>query len=156
MKNTHYYTENIQPDEDVIFVFGSNPEGRHGAGSAKVAHDVFGAQYGVGEGLTGNSYAIPTKDLRIKENKGYRSIPSEKIVESIEKMYTTARSMPEKRFMVAYRNLPGQYSLNGYYGKEMMEMFASAAPIPQNVVFSKEWFDNYDFEPLYDKQEANQ
>ena len=32
-----YYTGNIYPSEDTIFVFGSNPEGIHGAGSAKVA-----------------------------------------------------------------------------------------------------------------------
>lgn len=56
----------ITPDANTIFVFGSNPEGRHGAGAAKTAREKFGAQYGQGEGLQGNSYAIPTKDLRSK------------------------------------------------------------------------------------------
>jgi hypothetical protein len=41
----------IEPDENTIFVFGSNPEGRHGSGAAKVAKDKFGAVYGQGEGL---------------------------------------------------------------------------------------------------------
>ena len=60
------YTGNITPDANTIFVFGSNPEGRHGAGAAKIAREQFGAKYGVGEGLTGNAYALPTKDLRSK------------------------------------------------------------------------------------------
>lgn len=60
------YKGNIVPSEDTIFVFGSNPEGRHGAGAAKTAVDSFGAIYGQGEGLQGNSYALPTKDLRSK------------------------------------------------------------------------------------------
>ena len=43
------------------FVFGSNIKGIHGAGSAKWAHTYHGAIMGVGEGITGSSYAIPTK-----------------------------------------------------------------------------------------------
>lgn len=43
-----------------IFVFGSNRKGIHGAGAAYVAHHEYGAQYGVGEGPTGQSYALPT------------------------------------------------------------------------------------------------
>ena len=56
--NMRYYSGNIEPDENTIFVFGSNPEGRHGAGSAKVAKEKFGAVYGIGEGLQGNSFHI--------------------------------------------------------------------------------------------------
>lgn len=134
------YEGNITPDEDTIFVFGSNPEGRHGAGAAKVAREVFGAKYGVGEGLTGNSYALPTKDLRVKENRGLRSIPRETIVESIQKLYETARRIPNKKFKVAYRNT-NTASLNGYTGLEMIDMFKDAGPIPSNIIFSKEWID---------------
>lgn len=43
-----------------IFVFGSNLAGRHGGGAARIALNRFGAIYGHGEGLQGNSYAIPT------------------------------------------------------------------------------------------------
>lgn len=57
------YTGNITPDANTIFVFGSNPEGRHGAGAAKIAREQFGAIYGQGEGLQGNAYAIPTKRI---------------------------------------------------------------------------------------------
>lgn len=59
-----FYTGNIVPEKDTIFVFGSNPEGRHGAGSARVAVQQFGAKYGIGEGLQGNAYALPTTELR--------------------------------------------------------------------------------------------
>lgn len=59
----HFYSGNVTPEDNVIFVFGSNTEGRHGAGAAKVAKDDFGAIYGQAEGLQGNAYAIITKDL---------------------------------------------------------------------------------------------
>lgn len=49
-----------------IFVFGSNLAGRHGAGAALHAKQQYGAVYGVGEGRTGDAYAIPTKGLRFE------------------------------------------------------------------------------------------
>lgn len=52
--------------DKTIFVFGSNLAGRHGAGAAKFALEHHGAIYGIGIGLQGNSYAIPTKDHSIK------------------------------------------------------------------------------------------
>jgi len=46
--------------ENGVFVFGSNAEGQHGAGAALLACERFGAVTGEGEGLQGQSYAIPT------------------------------------------------------------------------------------------------
>lgn len=138
------YTGNITPDANTIFVFGSNPEGRHGAGAAKVAREQFGAIYGQGEGLQGNAYALPTKDLRVKKNNSLRSISSEQIIESIKKLYETARQNPDKQFKVAYRNTD-KASLNGYTGLEMIDMFLKAGSIPANIVFSKEWVDTGKF-----------
>ena len=135
-----YYTGNIVPDRDTVFVFGSNPEGRHGAGAAKVARLQFGAIYGIGEGLQGRSYALPTKDLRVTANNGYRSISQERITQSIRRLYSTARQHPDRKFMVAYRNTE-QRSLNGYTGLEMIRMFLDAGPIPENIYVSKEWHD---------------
>ena len=134
------YTGNITPNADTIFVFGSNPEGRHGAGAAKVAREQFDAIYGQGEGLQGNAYALPTKDLRVKKNNSLRSISSEQIIESIKKLYETARQNPDKQFKVAYRNTD-KASFNGYTGLEMIDMFLKAGSIPANIVFSKEWVD---------------
>lgn len=44
-----------------IFVFGSNEQGIHGAGSAKYAYEQRGAIWGQGSGMQGQSYGIPTK-----------------------------------------------------------------------------------------------
>lgn len=52
--------------ENQIFVFGSSARGRHGKGAALTARERFGAINGQGEGLQGRSYAIPTKDGRMK------------------------------------------------------------------------------------------
>jgi hypothetical protein len=138
------YTGNITTDANTIFVFGSNPEGRHGAGAAKIAREQFGAIYGQGEGLQGNAYALPTKDLRVTKNNGLRSISETQIIENIKKLYETARQNPNKQFKVAYRNTD-KASLNGYTGLEMIDMFLKAGPIPSNIVFSKEWVDTGKF-----------
>jgi hypothetical protein len=56
----------ISPDfinylkENEIFVFGSNLEGMHGGGAARAAYNKFGAIWGQGVGLQGQSYGIPT------------------------------------------------------------------------------------------------
>lgn len=141
--NKGLYTEwTAQPvatkERSQIFVFGSNPEGRHGAGAAKVAVEQHGAKYGQGEGLQGNAYALPTKDLRVKENNGYQSIKPPAIIESIKKLYKTAQEHPDKDFNISYNNTDKK-SLNGYTGFEMIDMFNSAGDAPKNINFSKEW-----------------
>lgn len=138
-----YYSGNIYPSKDTIFVFGSNPEGRHGAGSAKVALQQFDAIYGQGEGLQGSSYALPTTDLRT-----YSLMSKEQIIRNIKKMFKVAESMPDKLFKIAYRNQPNERTLCGYTGEELMNMFKAASPYPDNVVFSKEWFDNGIYEKV--------
>ncbi len=50
----------LQPGQ--IFVFGSNTLGMHAGGAARFAVDRFGAIWGQGEGLQGQSYAIPTME----------------------------------------------------------------------------------------------
>ncbi|HBX44559.1 hypothetical protein [Limibacterium fermenti] len=47
-------------NDNEIFVFGSNLEGYHGGGAAKMAYERFGAIWGQGCGLQGQSYGIPT------------------------------------------------------------------------------------------------
>ena len=55
--------ERIQKlDPGDIFVFGSNLNGNHIGGAARIAYEQFGAEWGVGEGLTGQTYALPTLD----------------------------------------------------------------------------------------------
>ena len=50
--------ESLEPHQ--VFVFGSNASGQHGAGAARTAHERFGAVWGEGHGLHGQSYAIDT------------------------------------------------------------------------------------------------
>ena len=132
----NHYTGNITPGKDIIFVFGSNPEGKHGAGSAKVALQKFGAKNGKGDGLHGQSYALITTEMR----KGWPRITLEQITDNVRRMYEVARKMPDKRFMVAYRNQPDQRTLCGYTGAQMMKCFLSAGDIPDNIWFSEEWY----------------
>lgn len=54
-----------------IFVFGSNIEGFHNGGAAQKAYRDFGAIWGQGVGLQGNSYAIPTMQGGIETIKPY-------------------------------------------------------------------------------------
>lgn len=58
-------------EKDEIFVFGSNLAGKHFGGAAKAAHNKFGAQWGVGVGLTGQAYAIPTMQGGVETIKPY-------------------------------------------------------------------------------------
>ena len=48
--------------DNEIFVFGSNIRGMHGGGAARIANMKFGAEWGVGEGITGKCYALPTME----------------------------------------------------------------------------------------------
>ena len=59
----------LKPGE--IFVFGSNLQGAHGGGAARVALERFGAVWGQGVGLQGQSYAIPTMHGGIDAIKPY-------------------------------------------------------------------------------------
>ncbi|MBW4564935.1 MAG: hypothetical protein KME32_28275 [Mojavia pulchra JT2-VF2] len=67
MSNNHPYK--IIPDritklaKGQIFVFGSNTEGRHGAGSALFARQYCNTECGNPQGRQGQSWAIATKGL---------------------------------------------------------------------------------------------
>lgn len=76
----------------MIFVFGSNLAGRHGKGAAKFAVENHGAIYGQGEGLQGNSYALPTKDEDLKP------LHLKGIERSIATFLFFARDNPEMSF----------------------------------------------------------
>ena len=69
--------ERITPDivtelaSDEVFVFGSNLQGNHLGGAACIAYEKFGAVWGEGVGLQGQSYAIPTMHGPLSEIKPY-------------------------------------------------------------------------------------
>ncbi|MBD5317109.1 MAG: hypothetical protein HDS11_05530 [Bacteroides sp.] len=69
MKYTPELITTLEPDD--IFVFGSNLAGHHCGGAARTAMSRFGAQWGCGEGLQGQSYAIPTMQGGVETIKPY-------------------------------------------------------------------------------------
>ena len=123
-----------------IFVFGSNPEGRHGMGAAKAAMK-FGAQYGKGRGRKGNTYALPTKNLRAGYHElcsgitypkaGKRSITLQQIRNNISELYQDAKANPELKYFVVYQK--NSNNLNGYSPNEIIKQFHSM-PIPNNIL----------------------
>ena len=156
MNNREYWQGNIIKSltDNEIFVFGSNPEGIHGAGGAKAAV-TFGARFGNGRGLQGSSYALVTKNLNagftekstgITYNKdGYCSVSEEQIRTNIDELYECAKQNPEKKFLITFQyetwpNGSPKKSLNGYTSEEMFQMFVRPN-IPSNIVFHDSYQD---------------
>ena len=116
-------------DDNMIFVFGSNKSGIHGAGAALYAIVRHGAVSGIGEGLQGTSYALPTKGY------GITDMTLNEIAVSILNFIKCATDNPELVFKVT----PVGTGLAGHSKKDIARLFM-AHTIPFNVVFSKEWF----------------
>lgn len=109
-----------------IFVFGSNLAGRHGKGAALYARQHHGAQYGKGEGIQGNSYAIPTKD------RALNTLPLATIALYVQGFIEFARRSPG----MTYRLTPIGCGLAGYSPAEIAPMFKDA---PHNVIIPLEF-----------------
>lgn len=126
--------------ENRVFVFGSNMQGRHGKGAAKFALDTFGAIYGIASGFQGKSYAIITKNLRIKHHP---SVTRDSIVSQIKSLYNYAHQNPCHDFYIAYSG--NGINLNGYTSSDMASMFSQASQkagyIPENVIFEEVFSD---------------
>lgn len=124
----------LQPNQ--IFVFGSNIGSSkggtptHGAGSAKIAKEKFGAIQGQSRGIQGQSYAIVTKKYYDVE----KSSTPEEIIQEVKGLYEYATANPTKEFLVSDYS---ESNLNGYNGQEMADMFTAAGPIPSNIVFNE-------------------
>lgn len=72
MYNRKFTPERIERlAENEIFVFGSNLAGAHGGGAARLAYNEFGAVWGQGVGMQGQSYAIPTMHGGVEAIKPY-------------------------------------------------------------------------------------
>ena len=80
----------------LTFVFGSNRSGCHGAGAALHAKRYFGAQYGVGEGLTGQAYALPTKSSPGAGD----TLPLTEVLARIEAFKQVAQETPDRLYQV--------------------------------------------------------
>lgn len=127
MKSFKFHLDGLTPENDEIFVFGSNLAGRHGAGAAWVAHKEYGAVYGQGIGAYGQSYAIPTKD------KSIRTLPS-KSVESYILSFCDYTHMNDHLDFFVTRVGCG---LAGFKDEEIAPLFKSANE--KNCNFPNEW-----------------
>lgn len=110
----------------MIFVFGSNLAGRHGAGAALFALKNSGAIYGQGVGRQGDSYAIPTKDADLK------SLPLDVIKKHVTQFLIYAREHDALTFNVSRVGC----GLAGYKDWEIAPMFKKAPP---NCVLPEGW-----------------
>lgn len=109
-----------------IFVFGSNLSGYHGAGAAKRAYMYHGAIWNAGEGLMGDSYALPTKGYNIT------FMPLPNVKKYVQRFREYAQEHPELQFKVT-RIACG---LAGFKDEEIAPMFAGA---PENCMFDTAW-----------------
>ncbi len=109
-----------------IFVFGSNLAGRHGKGAALEARRNYGAILGIGVGIQGFSYAIPTK------GKALEVLPLVEIRMYVRNFLVYAREWPEMTF----RLTPIGCGLAGYTPAQIAPMFRGA---PANVILPAEF-----------------
>lgn len=109
-----------------IFVFGSNTAGVHGAGAAQYAYSKKGAKYGHGYGLSGESWAIPTK------NDAIESLSLDLITCFVAGFLAFATVKRKMNFFVTRIGC----GLAGYKDEEIAPMFIGA---PKNCMFDIKW-----------------
>lgn len=118
--NTGMLPTNITPSQvnvladGEIFVFGSNFQGTHMGGAARVAKEKYGAVWGIGEGLQGMSYAIPTME------------GLENLAPAVQRFTSFARQHKELKFFVTAIGC----GIAGYQAEEIAPMFLNAAYLP--------------------------
>ena len=115
------YISKLAPNE--VFVFGSNLEGIHGGGAALTAYKKFGAVWGQGTGLQGQSYAIPTMQGGVETIKPY-----------VDEFIDFARKHPDLRFLVT----PIGCGIAGFKPSQIAPLFKEAKNI-FNIYLPKEF-----------------
>lgn len=122
MYNREFASARIESlGENEIFVFGSNLAGMHGGGAARIAFDRFGAEWGVGVGLTGKCYAIPTMHGGV-----------DKIAPYVDEFVDFARSHREMKFLVTRVGC----GIAGFTDEQMAPLFKGAVDL-ENVLLPK-------------------
>lgn len=117
-----YTPENInslKPNE--VFVFGSNLAGYHGGGAARAALNKFGAIWGQGVGLQGQSYAIPTMQGGVDTIKPY-----------VDEFIAFAKAHPELKFYVTRIGC----GIAGFKDEEIAPLFREALEV-ENIILPK-------------------
>ena len=94
-----------------IFVFGSNLKGLHGGGAARLAYERFGAIWGQGVGMQGQSYGIPTMHGGVDAIKPY-----------VDEFIEFAKNHTEYTFLVTKIGC----GIAGFKEEEIAPLFADA------------------------------
>ena len=118
--------------DNEVFVFGSNLRGWHQGGAAKHAHRYFGAIWGQGVGLQGQSYAIPTKQGGVKTIKPY-----------VDEFIAFTKAHRELRFLVTKIGC----GIAGFREEEIAPLFKDAIG-QDNIILP------YDFVRIINKDEV--
>src|SRR4051812_9757245 len=88
-------------DQEAVFVFGSNTAGKHGGGAARTAWANYGAQWGIGEGPTGRSYAIPTMAYLGDDDRfAAEQLPLTEVARAVAEFIEHATRSPDTTFAV--------------------------------------------------------
>lgn len=110
-------------NENEIFVFGSNLQGMHCGGAARIAYEEFGAEWGVGIGMTGRCYAIPTMQGGIETIRPY-----------VDDFIKYAKEHSELTFLVTRIGC----GIAGFKDFEMAPLFKDATDM-ENVALPQQW-----------------
>ena len=106
----------LKPKE--IFVFGSNLAGAHGDGAAWLAYNRFGAIWGQGTGLQGQSYGIPTMQGGVETIRPY-----------VDEFISFAKTRPDLKFYVTQIGC----GIAGFRVGEIAPLFQAAVDV-ENII----------------------
>ncbi|RTL01302.1 MAG: hypothetical protein EKK57_04925 [Proteobacteria bacterium] len=115
-------------NENEIFTFGSNAGGRHGKGAAKLALQ-FGAEYGIGEGLCGQTYALPTKD------KYLNTLTLKEIRIHVNRLEECIKEYPNLTFLITAVGT----GLAGYSAKDIAPLFKNISNLNNITLPASFW-----------------
>lgn len=110
--------------DDEIFVFGSNLAGMHGGGAARIACRCFGAVWGQGVGLQGQSYAIPTMQGGVETIRPY-----------VDEFIDFARRHPHLKFLVTEIGC----GIAGFTPEEIAPLFAATVSVENIWLPARFW-----------------
>lgn len=112
--------------ENEVFVFGSNLAGAHGGGAALLAYERFGAVWGEGVGLHGQTYAIPTMQGGVDTIKPY-----------VDDFISFAKENTHLDFLVTRIGC----GIAGFRDEEIAPLFRDAIDV-ENIILPKEFVEN--------------
>jgi len=111
--------------QNEIFVFGSNLSGMHGGGAARLAYDKWGAVWGQGVGLQGQTYAIPTMQGGVETIKPY-----------VDEFINFAKEHPQLKFFVTKIGC----GIAGFSEKQIAPLFKDALDV-ENICLPQSFFN---------------